>query len=81
MLVRVEGDKPSKYGIATISRNVKLNKYQIFYQREFLLQPGKIYRIFGKIPTDTFSEDYRNFCLQLRSYGAVTVDQVSLIPY
>ena len=81
LFVRPEGKNVSKFTILTISRNEKTKKYLRTYERCFLLQPGKIYRIYGNIPTDTFPDGFRNFCLLLATSGAVTVDQVSLVEY
>ena len=81
LFVRPEGNSTSQLVIFTTSQNIQTKKYKRTYERKFLLHPGKVYRISGNIPTDTFPEGFRNFCLLLAVRGTITVDQVSLIEY
>ncbi|MBQ7396421.1 MAG: hypothetical protein IJW08_07765 [Lentisphaeria bacterium] len=79
--VRNGSTQSVRFETAVFSRNTESKKYILRKVNKFILPPGKTCRIKGKIPTDTYPEFERNFCLQLKSFGKVTVDQVSFIPY
>ena len=79
--VRGEGDKPSQVRLSVTTRNVKLKKYLAAKRWDFLIEPGKTYRLQGTIPLDTFEKDWQSFTLYIGVRGFVTVDQFTLMPY
>ena len=81
LFVRGEGNKSSKLQILIVTQNSKLKKFRLEKRWEFLIEPGKVYRLQGTIPLDTFEKDWQNFNLQIGVRGYVTVDQLSLVPY
>ena len=81
LFVRGEGDKSSRVRLTITLRNVKLKKYLVHKRWEFLIEPGKVYRLHSTIPLDTFEKDWQSFTLRIGVRGYVTVDQLSLVPY
>lgn len=81
IFARGEGDNPSKIQISIGTQNLKLKKFRLEKRWEFRIDPGKVYRLQGTIPLDTFEKDWQNFNLQIGVRGYVTVDQLSLVPY
>ena len=81
LFVRGEGSTPSQVRIGAGTWNPKLKKFRLEKRWEFLIEPGKVYRLHSTIPVDTFEKDWQNFNLQIGVRGYVTVDQLSLVPY
>lgn len=81
LFVRAESGKPVDFSIGVVSRNIKRSHFPVTYTKSFKLQPEKLYHIYGSIPIGTFPADLQNCSFMMRTNGAVTVDQVSMIPY
>ena len=81
LFVRGEGSTLSSVRIVARTWNPKLKKFRLGKRWEFKIEPGKVYRLQGTIPVDTFEKDWQNFNLHIGVRGYVTMDQLSLFPY
>ena len=80
VFIRGEGENASNVTINTISRNARTKQYKTQFSENFIIQPGKVYRIHGEIPCNEFASEFQNFCLQFIINGFVSLDQLSLTP-
>ncbi|MBE6372430.1 MAG: hypothetical protein E7055_10215 [Lentisphaerae bacterium] len=81
LFVRGNGNEESKLKVILFSQNKVLRKFLTREVLEFLLQPGKLYRIHGSISIDKYPAEWRNFSMEISVDGCVTLDQVSAVPF
>ena len=78
--VRGEGELPSRIYLHFRGWMTNAKKHHIIKTIVLDIQPGKLYRIRGKITADLFPEEMQSFSMLPAVSGEVTVDQAEIIP-
>ena len=80
-LVRTAGAGSTAIEVWVISRDSSKKKTKVTHKADFILPPGKQYRIYGDIPADKFSAEWKDYLLQPRFRGRCVVDDFTLSAY
>ena len=67
--------------LLVLSRDSSKKKIKCNYKSEFILPAGKLYHLHGMIPAHKFSEEWKDYLLQLRIAGKVIIDDFVITAY